>query len=152
MRFRDNGLLGPLSIAAVTAKKDNTDAMKIEFLPERAQACPLIRLFAYKPGEVARLRRACRDLADGQIAEFVLHDQPWVERVADCRFIWRASSEDRGVVLPALGSPFVLEFSDEAWREVEDKLLPFAEDSGGDFTWLTNEGDVNVLISESGQW
>jgi len=60
--------------------------------------------------------------------------------------------EDRGVVLPALGSPFVLEFSDEAWREVEDKLLPFAEDSGGDFTWLTNEGDVNVLISESGQW
>lgn len=55
-------------------------------------------------------------------------------------------------MLPDRGSPFVLEFSDEAWREMEDKLLPFAENSGGDFAWLTNEGDVNVLISESGQW
>ena len=125
--------------------------MKIEFLPDGAQACPLIRLFAYRPGEVTQLRRACRELADGQIAEFVLHDQPWIEPVAGCRFIWRVSAEDRGVVLPARESPFVLEFSDEAWREVEDKLLPFAEGSGG-FNWLTNEGDINVLISESGQW
>ena len=54
-------------------------------------------------------------------------------------------------MLPAPGLPFVLAFSDEAWREVEGKLAPFADGSGG-FNWLTNEGDVNVLISESGQW
>ena len=81
----------------------------------------------------------------------MLHDQPWIEQIANCRFIWRASAEDRGVVLPTRESPFVLAFSTEAWREVEDKLLPFAEGSGR-FNWLTNEGDVNVLISENGEW
>jgi hypothetical protein len=125
--------------------------MKIEFLPDGTEACPLIRLFAFSPGEVAQLRRVCRELADSRGDEFVLHDQPWIEPVSGCRFIWRASSEDRGVLLPTQGSPFVLAFSVEAWREVEDKLVPFAEGSGG-FNWLTNEGDVNVLVSESGQW
>ena len=125
--------------------------MKIEFLPDGAEACPLIRLFEFRPEEATLLRHACRELADGEVAEFVLHDQPWIEAVAECRFIWRASLRDRGVVLPARGLPFVLEFLDEAWREVEDKLLPFAEGSGG-FNWLTDEGDVNVLLSESGQW
>jgi hypothetical protein len=126
--------------------------MKTEFLRDGAQECPLIRLFAYRPGEVVRLWQACRDLADGRIAEFVLHDQPWIEPIAGCRFIWRASAEDRGVVLPARESPFVLEFSDEAWQDVGDKLSPFAEGSGRNFTWLTNEGDINVLISRSGRW
>ena len=45
----------------------------------------------------------------------------------------------------------MLAFSDEAWREVEEKLLPFSHGSAG-FNWLTNEGDVNVLISPDGQW
>ena len=125
--------------------------MKIEFLADGAEACPLIRLFDYEVGEVAKLRDACRGLADGQIAEFVLHDQPWIEQVAGCHFIWRTASKDLGVTLPAPGEPFVLSFSGEASREVEGKLLPFAEGSGG-FNWLTNEGDINVLLSESGEW
>jgi hypothetical protein len=45
----------------------------------------------------------------------------------------------------------VLSFSGEAWHEVLDKLRPFAGDSNG-FNWLTNEGDVNVLISPDGAW
>jgi len=56
-----------------------------------------------------------------------------------------------GVRLPAPGGPFVLEFSAEAWREVEGKLLPFVDGSGGP-NWLTNEGDVEVLISLDGTW
>jgi hypothetical protein len=125
--------------------------MKVEFLEEGSPDCPLLRLFDYRTDEVKRLCEVCDQLAEGKRVEFVLHDQPWVEAIRGCRFLWRISKKDVGVRLPAPGEPFVLEFSDEVWREVQDKLRPFADGSGG-FQWLTNEGDVNVLISFSGLW
>lgn len=98
------------------------------------------------------LRQICTDLADGRLTEFALHEQPWVEPVAGCRFFWRASSTDVGVWLPGHGEPLVLEYSDEAWREVEGKLSRFVDGRSGCFNWLTMEGDVCVLISLDGTW
>jgi hypothetical protein len=127
--------------------------MKVEFLAGDPAdwPLPLIRLFDYRAGHVERLRQACEDLAEGRRAEFRLHDQPWVEALGGCRFVWRAGAKDAGVRLPAPSDPFVLEFSGEAWREVRDKLLPFLDDSTG-YNWLTNEGEVNVLLSPDGGW
>src|SRR5262249_43350285 len=126
--------------------------MIIDYLPSGTSACPLIRLYSYRPGEVNLLRAVCDDLAEGRKSQFALHEQPWVYAIDRCRFIWRANPKDIGVRTPKAGEPFVLDYSDEAWREVADKLLPFAENSGG-FNWLTNdEGDVGVLISLDGTW
>jgi hypothetical protein len=125
--------------------------MKIEFMDQGADVCPLVRLFDYRPAEVNRLRQACNDLADGRLKEFALHDQPWVEPIAGSRFYWRAALKDFGVRMPSQGEPLVLEYSGEAWREVEEKLAPFAESANG-FNWLTMEGDVRVLISMDGDW
>jgi hypothetical protein len=47
---------------------------------------------------------------------------------------------------------FVLEYSNEAWREVEGKLSHFVEPTPNGFNWLTTEGDVDVLISTDGNW
>ena len=43
--------------------------MKVEFLAHGAEACPLIRLFAYKLGEVAEAPATFCQLADGKIAD-----------------------------------------------------------------------------------
>ena len=48
--------------------------------------------------------------------------------------------------------PLILEYSDEAWREVEGKLSQFVESRPNTFNWLTTEGDVDVLISMDGKW
>lgn len=125
--------------------------MKVEFLAEGSPDCPLIRLYDYHSGELERLSAACRELVEGRRNEFLLHEQEWVESIGGCRFTWRSALRDVGVRLPAAGDHFVLEFSDEAWREVEDKLRPLQDGSGG-FQWLTNEGDVEVLISLGGGW
>lgn len=125
--------------------------MKIEFLAEGSPDCPLIRIFQFQPGEVEALRTACRELAEGNRTEFALHEQPWIEAVGGCAFVWKAGTKDIGVSLPRAGDPFVFVFSDEGWREVEDKLLPFAHSSFG-FNWLTDGGDVEVLISNDGYW
>jgi hypothetical protein len=126
--------------------------MKIEFLADGSEDCPLIRMYEYRVGEIEKLRQACRDLADGRITEFVLHDQPWVEPIGGCRFVWRASKKNIGVKLPTPGTEFVLQYADEAWREVEGKLEPFAADDCRGFNWLGWQGDVDVLISHNGQW
>ena len=39
--------------------------MKMQFLAEGGEDCPLTRLFDYRPGEFELLRRACQDLAGG---------------------------------------------------------------------------------------
>jgi hypothetical protein len=127
--------------------------MKIEFLPDGAEACPLIRLYDFRPAEVRTLCEVCIDLAEGCRSDFALHDQLWVESIGACRFFWCANDKNFGVKLPRDGKEFVLLLSGEAWREVEGKLQSFAGDwTFGGFNWLTNEGDVEVLISHSGGW
>jgi hypothetical protein len=125
--------------------------VKIEFLASGAAECPLIRLFEYRAEDVARLRQAAFDLADGSIREFVLHEQPWVQPVGGCRFVWRSALSDIGVKLRRRGEPFVMALTDEAWREVEGRLDPFVRGAHG-FGWLTKMGDVQVLVSANGNW
>jgi hypothetical protein len=126
--------------------------MKIEYLDGSRSPLPLVRLFDFRPDEVNALRQVCNDLADGKLTEFSVHEQPWARQVNGCRFLWRAAQKDIGVPLPSPGEPFVLEYSDEAWREVEEKLLQFVEPRPNTFNWLTTEGDVEVLISMDGKW
>lgn len=122
--------------------------MRIEFLAEGSRDCPLIRLYDWHPEAQDMLRRAALNLADGRITEFRLHDQPWAKPVDGCQFLWRIDRKNVGVRLPDSGRQFVLRYSDEAWREVADKIAA----TGGGFNWLTNEGDVAVLLSWDGHW
>jgi hypothetical protein len=125
--------------------------MKLELLIDGTLERPLVRLFEYRLKEVNLLREICNKLADGQLRELALHEEPWVKRIAGCRFIWRAPSRDVGVRLPPPGEPLVLEYSDEAWREVEGKLCAVADGHSSGFNWLTMEGEVQVLFSHDGK-
>src|SRR4051812_28188294 len=102
--------------------------MKIEFLPAGAEACPLIRLFHFRPHEVEWLRGACRKLADGGATSIALHEQPWVESIDGCRLELRAAAEDVGVTRTAHAPAFLLALSPDGWREVQEMLLPFLTD------------------------
>ncbi len=44
-----------------------------------------------------------------------------------------------------------MEYTSEGWAEIAEKVAPFAKWCGG-FNWLTNEGEVKVLISADGLW
>jgi hypothetical protein len=127
-------------------------AMKVEYLEGDQLPLPLVRLFDFRPEEVNALRSACDDLADGRLSEFAVHEQPWAQPIDGCRFYWRASKKDIGVRLPGAGQSLVLEYSDEAWREVEGKLSQFVDPGPNTFNWLTMAGDVDVLISMDGEW
>jgi hypothetical protein len=125
--------------------------MKIEFLPEGASDCPLVRLFDYSREDLRLLSQACHDLANGRIEEFILHDEPWIESASGCRFYWRVSSTDIGVPLPRPSEPLVLQYSKERWRDVQGKLSQLLDQPLG-FQWITDGGDVEVLVSPDGAW
>lgn len=122
--------------------------MRIEFLADGSDMCPLIRLYDWWPEERDALHRAALDLADGHITEFALHEQPWAKPIDGCRFFWRIDRKNIGVRLPEEGREFVLRYGEEAWREVADKIAAL----GGGFNWLTMEGEVEVLLSWDGHW
>jgi hypothetical protein len=126
--------------------------MKIEYLADGADRCPLVRLFDFLPDEVNKLRRMCNELADGRAIEFALHEESWIQPVDGCRFYWRIGQHDVGVTLPVSDTELVLVYSSEVWREVEGKVSQFVDCRTGCFNWLTMEGDVDVLISMDGTW
>jgi hypothetical protein len=112
---------------------------------------PILMLSAYVPSDVDRLCEACRELAARRIERFALHDQPWVQSIQHCQFLWEYSEKDLGVKLPSPGSPFALRYSDEAWLEVEGKLLVVRIPRPNHLNELTMEGDVPVIISPEGK-
>jgi hypothetical protein len=126
--------------------------MKIEFLADGAEDCPLIRLYDYRVEEIEMLRQACRELSDGRIAEYRLHGQPWIDAINGCRFTWCRGKKNLGVRQRDGGLDFVLQYSDEGWRELEGLLEPFARAFSGGFQWLSAQGEINMLISQDGSW
>ena len=112
---------------------------------------PILMLSVYVPSDVDRLCAACRQLATRTIERFALHEQPWMQPIQNCQFVWEYSQKDVGVKLPSPGSPFVLRYSDEAWLEVEGKLLAVRVPKRNRLNELTMEGEVLVIISPDGK-
>ncbi len=125
--------------------------LKVEYLHEGSPDCPLIRLYGYERADVAALRDLCLALAEGRLREVAIETQAWVSALDGCRLTFRAGRTNRGIKIRKADGPFVMEYATEGWLEVAEKLQPFVDGSGG-FQWLTNEGDVNVLISRDGLW
>jgi hypothetical protein len=126
--------------------------MKLEFLAEGARDCPLIRLYEFDLAGAMRLREAFRSLADGSLRNIPLHEEWWIEPLANCQLDLRLGLRDLGVV-QRLPMKFECVLTTEAWMEVADLTDPFcAYQDGKDFQWLNDHGEVSLLLSPSGQW
>lgn len=128
----------------------------VEYISAGSEKCRLIRLCGFEAADVAALREVCLSLAEGQVRAVPLEGQAWVRAVGGGRLILRAGDRNRGIRASKVSGgegarAFEMEYASEGWLEVADKLAPFASGSTG-FQWLTNEGDVRLLISRSGEW
>lgn len=125
--------------------------MKLEFLPDGAEACPLLRLHGWGVGQVTELRGVAEQLAAGSVSSIALHRLPFVEVVGDITFEWVAGSWDRGVVLPDDSCNFVMQLPREQWQEVVEIIRPFERSTLG-YNWLLPVTEVEVLLSLDGSW
>ena len=120
--------------------------MKVEYLADGSNDCPLIRLYEYNQSEVRRLRELMRELANGVRQSASLQNESWVMPVDGCCLSLLRGSRDRGIrqVLPL---NFECVLSSTGWSNVEGLLQPFCDSDTNGFQWLTCDGRISLLIS-----
>jgi hypothetical protein len=120
--------------------------MRLEFLPDGADECPLLRLYGWGDGEVSLLRAAAERLATHAERVIAVHQMPFVAIVGGITFTWTADPWDRGVLLPDDQRSFVMRLPAEVWADVAEIIRPFERDVVG-FNWLLPVTEVRVLLS-----
>jgi hypothetical protein len=129
--------------------------MKVEFLADGSDDCPLIRLYCFDITEAMRLREAFRALADGSRQSIPLHEEWWVKTIDDCALELRLAQRDLGIV-QRLPMRFECVLTDEGWREAVERTEIFCAAPEGrqseSFQWLSRDGEVSLLLSPTGKW
>lgn len=125
--------------------------MKVDFLAEGSDACPLIRLYYFLSPEVKCLRDTFIALASGSIQQAKLHQILNVESVDGTRLTFKLSKRDEGVVAQA-DNHFEVLLTSEGWAAAADLSEPFCKPGVG-YQWLTpHAGKIQLLLSVNGDW
>jgi hypothetical protein len=125
--------------------------MRLEFLPEGSDDCPLIRLYDFDCTEVARLFADLSALASRERESIAVHDLPGVESISECRLFLRTGTRDRCVVQLPAPSSFECVLTPESWDNVAGLAEPFLSGNDG-CQWLVTSGDAKWLLSTDGHW
>lgn len=125
--------------------------MKLEYLPQGPSNSGLIRLYEYEQEDVRALRQAADELACGVREIILLNGGNWVTPIGGCSLVLKRGNSDRGV--RQLGpTSFECELSPDGWSNVEGLLEPFCNPETTGFQWLTTDGRIFLLVSQSGEW
>ncbi|EEF61114.1 hypothetical protein [Pedosphaera parvula] len=124
--------------------------MKLEYLENGSEDCPLIRLYEFSSADIQKLRAAVMRLIDGSVSRFKLKDIVPVTSIGGVELAFVRGNSDRGVV--GVGkNGFEVVLASEGWDRVFDCLEPFLEPSSG-YQWLCEKGAANLLLSHDGSW
>jgi len=125
--------------------------MKLEFLESGGPDCPLIRLYEFDLKEAYQLRRAALQLARGKVTMILLHKQPYITPIGSCELTLHRRNKNCGVSkISALKFDWVL--SPTGWLQVAGRVRPFSRELLPGWSWLSDGGKVNVLLSCSRSW
>ena len=122
--------------------------MKLDYLKDGSDDCPLVRLYNFRSTEIQHLRRLFESLATGA-AQHVSLDE--VESVDGSRITFTRAAHDSGVVERGPQS-FDVVLTAEGWQPCIELVEPFCEPNWG-FQWLCDEvGHIRLLLSHDGAW
>ena len=125
--------------------------MKLEFLPDGSADCPLVRVYDFRPAEVANLAAAICGLAAGTTTSYPLHEAMGVEAVNGCRLLLRVGPRDLGLAQLPGPANFECVLTPDSWDNVAGLTEPFVAGSTG-YQWLSATGDAQWLLSTDGCW
>jgi hypothetical protein len=120
-------------------------------MPHGSPDCPLIRLYEFDQSEARQLRQLIKSLVTGDRQDVALQNEVWVESVEGCCLNLQLGTRNQGV-RETRALKFECVLSPDGWSNVEGLLAPFCESNSAGFQWLTHDGRVALLISQSGQW
>ena len=127
--------------------------MRLEYLPDGAPDCPLIRLYDFDRRAVATLRNLVAELADGSRSEILVHELPSIEPLNGCQLALELGKRDLGVIPGQRPNSFRCVLTDSTWEGVAELIEPFCESQQiAGFQWLSHDGRISLLLSTDGQW
>lgn len=126
--------------------------MKLEYLADGSDDCPLIRLYDFDRVEAVWLREIFDSLAHGSRQRISLHDEPRIEAIGGCQLELRLGR--RGIGIPkSKRMRFECTLSPEGWADVASLMDPFCETEHVNvYQWLNEQGEVSLLLSPNGKW
>jgi len=125
-----------------------SERVRLEFFPDGSEACPLLCIRDFSAQEVAALRNAALELADGVSAFVRLEDR--VTLASDTRLHMRVGKRNEG--LRQAPQAFELVLTPLEWSQVEGLLEPFLEERPHGSQRLDEHGEIALLISRDGSW
>jgi len=126
--------------------------MKLQFLADGSQDCPLIRMYDFNEEEVVRLKRLFGLLADRSATSVKLHEQAGIEPIDGCQLNLQVGKRNTGVVRRGT-STFECSLTSERWSDVASLAEPFcAVAEAGTCQWLNEDGEISLLLSPKGGW
>jgi len=126
--------------------------MKIEFLRDGADMCPLVRIYEFGTAEARRLHDTFCALASGALQRARLEEIVAVDSVDGCRITFSRGAKDRGVV-QVHDRDFDVELTADGWSHTAGLAEPFRENCSAGYQWLTEHaGDIQLLFSPHGDW
>lgn len=142
----------PHALFEKVALSEQEAKVKIKFLAEGSEDCPLIRLFDFDPSEAKRLVGIFSKLAEGCLQSVVLTEIPGFEPVSGCCLVLRVGEKNHGIMAKGSGSfECILDMS--RWEQVVGLTEPFCLSSTkGNFQWLDKTSSISLLISPAGRW
>lgn len=126
--------------------------MKLEFLADASEG-PTLILYGTLPDEVAKLRKALRELSEWPGRTLAFHDLPYVEAVDHCELVGVCSGRDIGVRNPSDAISFEWLLRSESWSKAEGLLEPFCVPTPGKrFQFLNPTFGPEVIYSTDRRW
>ncbi|MCP5524391.1 MAG: hypothetical protein H7A46_22910 [Verrucomicrobiales bacterium] len=122
--------------------------MKLDYLQDGSDACPLVRLYEFDPADARDLRQTFDALAAGGVERVGLES---VTSVDGSQLTFVRSDRDCGIVETA-PNRFEVVLAPEGWRQAADFVAPFC-DGGFGYQWLTPQTrGIRWLFSKDGAW
>ncbi len=126
--------------------------MRIEYLAGGAAECPLLRICDFQQSELTQLQSNCLAFAEGRRNKELVADHPGNPDANNCAVLGKIGESDQGVKQATkLEHVFVLILTNEGWQEVAEKLQPLIDHEDG-YQWLSEQGDLRLLVSKNGTW
>ena len=126
--------------------------MKLEYLPDGGDMCPLVRIYEFDTAGARRLHETFCSLASGSLQSVNLAQIMSIVSIDGCRITFTRGARDRGVV--QIGDrEFEVVLTALGWTHTADLAEPFREGYLQGYQWLTEQaGDIQLLLSPGGGW
>jgi len=124
--------------------------MKVEYLIEGSDDCPLIRIYSGTIDDCKRLLTAIEVMIKENKGFFVGNLKGY-KCINNMKLEFALANVDNGIIQEDTNY-FKWSLSINGWFKVKSLLIPFLKEYKNKYQWLEETSDISLLISDTGEW